>query len=106
MPDKPPDEVSPGGFVEEVQRHYPTRAEVQEMLAPLVGQVERLDVSVKIGQRLSRVEGGIDLIKWLVPALIGSATLFVLAQRILPQAAVMPAPDTTTTITTLVSYLP
>lgn len=72
----------------------------------MADRLGRLEASLDIVQRISRVEGGIDIIKWMVPALIGAATLIVLAQRIMPQASLIPVSDPTTTITTLSSYLP
>lgn len=72
----------------------------------LADRLGRLEASLDVVQRISRLEGGVDFIKWMVPALIGAATLIVLAQRIMPQASVMPVSDTTTTLTTLSNYLP
>lgn len=106
MADETPQEAHESGLESEIRRHYITRSDVQEMLAPLSEQIERMDVALNIGQRLSTVEGGIQLIRWMVPALIGAATLIVLALRVLPQTAAMPVPDTTTTITTVITHLP
>lgn len=40
MSDKTPEEFSQHGFAGEVQRHYSTRSEVQELLKPLSDQLQ------------------------------------------------------------------
>ena len=41
MSDNPPDEFSLGGFAGEVQRHYSTHSDVQDLLKPLSDQLNK-----------------------------------------------------------------